>query len=51
MLKKILLYCGLAVLGAMITVTTYQMTAIAEPAPTIKRTPLQNFDVPATLKR
>jgi quercetin dioxygenase-like cupin family protein len=48
MFKKILLCSVIAILGAIATITIQQPPAIAEGAPTIKRTPLQTFDVPGT---
>ena len=48
MFKKILLCSALAILGALAIVAIQQPPAIAEPAPPIKRIPLQKFDVPGT---
>ncbi len=54
MLRKITLarmICRAAVAAMAVTIvaaTQQQLPALAEPAPTIKRTPLQKFDVPGT---
>lgn len=47
MIAKVL--CGAVVAAmAMTAVAAVESSAIAQPAPTIKRTPLQKFDVPGT---
>lgn len=48
MFKKFAIFAALAGLGFLIAGGAQQRPALAEPAPTIKRTPLQKFDVPGT---
>jgi quercetin dioxygenase-like cupin family protein len=42
------LCCGAVAAIVMAAIAVAQLPALAEPAPTIKRTPLQKFDVPGT---